>query len=120
MPDIESLVDATLRVFNERDPDARLRVMAEVYDRDIVFTDAEDTLRGHAAVSDKVQGLLDSAPGFDFTPDGPAHVLGDLIHAPWTFGPPDGEPVVRGVDMSLVADGKVVRLYTLLLGQAGG
>jgi hypothetical protein len=116
MPDTETLVEATLRVFNERDPDTRLQIMGEVYADDIVFTDIEGTLRGHEAISEKVQGLLDSAPGFVFTPAGPATVLGDLIHAPWGFGPPDGEPVVRGVDVSLVADGKVVRLYTLLLG----
>ncbi|WP_018332423.1 nuclear transport factor 2 family protein [Actinomycetospora chiangmaiensis] len=119
MPEIETLVDATLRVFNERDPDARLRVMAEVYRDDIVFTDAEGSSRGHEAISEKVQGLLDSAPGFVFAPSGPAHVLDDLIHAPWTFGPPDGEPVVRGVDMSLVVDGKIARLYTVLVGQDG-
>lgn len=120
MPDTDTLVDATLHVFNERDPQARLQIMAEVYDEAIVFTDAEGSLTGHAAISEKVQGLLGSAPGFVFTHDGPAHLLGDLIHAPWTFGPPDGEPVVRGVDMSLVANGKVVRLYTALLGNAEG
>lgn len=120
MSDIDALVDATLRVFNERDPDARLRAMAEVYRDDIVFTDAEGSLRGHAAISEKVQGLLDAAPGFVFVPVGPAHVLDDLIHAPWAFGPPDGEPVVRGVDISLVVDGRVARLYTVLLGAADG
>ncbi|GLZ56388.1 nuclear transport factor 2 family protein [Actinomycetospora sp. NBRC 106378] len=120
MPDIDTLVDATLLVFNERDPEARLRAMAEVYADDIVFTDVEGSLHGHVAISEKVQGLLDSAPGFVFTQAGPAHVLDDLIHAPWTFGPADGEPVVRGVDMSLVVDGKVARLYTVLLGAADG
>ena len=120
MPDMENLVHATLRVFNERDPEARLQVMAEVYADDIVFTDVEGSLRGHAALSEKVQGLLDSAPGFVFTPVGEAHVLDDLIHAPWGFGPPDAEPVVRGVDMSLIADGKVARLYTVLVGAAEG
>ena len=120
MPDIETLVDATLRVFNERDPDARARLMAEVYREDIVFTDAEGSLRGHAAISEKIQGLLDPAPGFVFTPDGPGHLLGDLIHSAWSFGPPGGEPVVRGVDMSLVVDGQVARLYTLLLGDTEG
>lgn len=120
MPDIDTLVDATLRVFNERDPEARLRIMGEVYADDIVFTDVEGSLTGHAAISEKVQSLLDSAPGFVFAHAGPSHVLGDLIHAPWTFGPVDGEPVVRGIDISLVANGKVVRLYTALLGNAEG
>ena len=103
-----------LEVFNQRDPQQRRAVIERLYDPAVVFSDPEETVTGVDALDAKAQGLLDQAPGFVFALDGPVLVSADLGHASWRFGPKDGKPVVRGIDMALVKDGRIVRLYTVL------
>ncbi len=102
-------------VFNERDPQRRRAVIDRLYDPAVVFSDPEETVTGVDALDAKAQGLLDQAPGFVFAADGPVLVSDDLGHAAWRFGPEGGEPVVRGIDMAQVKDGRIVRLYTVLV-----
>ncbi|GAA4702525.1 hypothetical protein GCM10023215_47260 [Pseudonocardia yuanmonensis] len=116
MATIEELMKANLTgVFNERDAERRRAVIARTYAPDVEFSDPEETLRGHEAIDAKAQKLLDEAPGFAFTPDGPVRVADDLGYLAWNFGPQGEPPVVRGVDVALVQDGLIARLYTLLL-----
>jgi hypothetical protein len=116
LPSIDELMHANLlEVFGERDPVRRKAAIGRTYAPDVVFSDPEGTVTGHDALDAKAQGLLDSSPGFVFTPGGSAHVVDDLGHLAWEFGPAGGPPVVRGADIALVRDGLIVRLYTLLL-----
>lgn len=103
-----------LHVFGERDAARRRAVIAETYAEDVVFADPEGAVTGHAALDAKAQALLDAAPGLVFAPDGPVRQSQDLGHLAWTFGPPDGEPVAAGIDVALVADGRITRLWTVL------
>jgi hypothetical protein len=113
---IAELMKANLEeVFNERDPERRRAVIARTYAPGVEFSDPEETLTGHEALDAKAQKLLDEAPDFAFTPDGPVRVAADLGHLAWNFGPAGGAPVVRGMDIALVEDGLIARLYTLLL-----
>jgi hypothetical protein len=103
-----------LGVFNERDAGRRRAAIARTYAPDVVFSDPESTVTGTDALDAKAQGLLEGAPGFEFAPDGPVRVAADLGHLAWGFGPPGQPPVIRGVDVALVADGRIARLWTLL------
>ncbi|MDL5155039.1 nuclear transport factor 2 family protein [Actinomycetospora termitidis] len=115
MASIEDLMWTNLlEVFGERDPDRRAAAIARTYASDVVFADPEESLTGHEALRAKAQSLLDQAPGFVFAADGAVHVVDDLGHLSWTFGPDGGEPVVRGTDIALVRDGVIARLYTFL------
>jgi hypothetical protein len=110
---IDELMRANLLgVFGERDAVRRKATIAETYAPDVVFSDPEGTETGHDA---KAQGLLDRSPGFVFAPAGPVHVVRDLGHLAWAFGPEGQPPVVRGVDVALVRDGLIASLYTFLL-----
>ena len=112
---VESLMRATLlEVFGERDAERRLAAIRRTYAEDVVFSDREEVITGHAALDAKAQKLLDDAPGFVFSPVGPAHVAQDLGHQAWAFGPPGQDPVVSGMDIALVRDGRIVSLYTIL------
>lgn len=112
---IDDLMTANLlRVFGERDAAARRAVIADTYAEDVVFSDPEESVTGHAALDAKAQGLLDAAPGFVFAPDGPVRQAQDLGHLAWTFGPAGGEPVASGIDIALVRDGRIAQLWTLL------
>ncbi|MEV5717900.1 MarR family winged helix-turn-helix transcriptional regulator [Amycolatopsis mediterranei] len=46
---------------------------------------------------------------------GPVLVNHDLGHLAWELGPEGAPPVVRGIDVALVEDGVIKKLYTMLL-----
>lgn len=101
-------------VFNQRDPEKRAAAISEVYGPDIVFYEADDSASGTAALQARVQQLLDGAPGFVFTPVGQPAINHDLGRQPWTFGPPDGPPVVFGTDIARISDDRIQALYVFV------
>ena len=103
-------------VFNETDQQRRAAVIAELFADDAVFTDAEQTATGHEELAATVTGLLAQGPGFVFTPAGVFRGVGSLGMRPWRLGPPGGEPVVGGLDVVEVVDGRISGLWTLLDG----
>ena len=103
-----------LDVFGERDPQARAAAIEEIYTEQVTFTDPDEVVVGRAALGAKAQKLLDDSPGLVFTPAGPARIAGDLVMLGWHLGPAGQPPVVSGVDIALVADGRITAIYTLL------
>jgi len=113
---IDQLMHANLlEVFGERDPERRRAAIARTYTPDVEFSDPEETVTGHEAIHAKAEAILAGAPDFAFSPGGPLHVVHNLGYLPWHFGPADGPPAVRGVDIALVRDGLIASVYTLLL-----
>ncbi len=103
-------------VFGERDPGRRRAAADATYTADVQFVDPKETVVGVAALEAKAAALLEGAPGFVFAEAGPAYVAGDLAALAWTFGPADGEPVARGVDVITVREGRIGVVRTLLAG----
>jgi hypothetical protein len=113
---IDALVHRNLMdVFNERDPARRSKAIAEVYAEDVTFTDAAGAITGREALDRKAQEILDGAPPeFAFRPAGPSRQVGDLAMLSWHLGPEGAPPVVSGTDISLVRDGRIASVHTLL------
>ena len=115
MPTAVALLERMIEgVFNEPDADRRAAVIAEIFTEDVVFTDAERTVTGHAELGDTVTGLLAQRPGLAFTPSGPFRGVGDLGMRSWRLGPPGGDPVLGGLDVAQVVDGRIARLWTII------
>ncbi len=113
-PTAEQLLERMLQgVFNEPDPQRRAEVVDEVFAADVVFADAERTATGREELAATVTGLLAQGPGLVFTPAGPFRGVADLGMRPWRLGPPGGEPVLGGLDVAQVVDGRIARLWTL-------
>lgn len=113
---LETLMNSNLlEVFGERDEKRRAEAIARTYAPDVVFSDPEETVVGRDAVNAKAQKLLDGAPGFVFTASGPVRRAQDLGYLEWSFGPEGQPPVVRGIDIGLVENGVLAKLYTLLV-----
>jgi hypothetical protein len=111
----EQLLDRMLHeVFDEPDADRRAAVIAEVFTADTAFVDAERSVRGRTELAAEVTGLLAQGPGLVFTPTGSFRGVGDLGMRSWALGPPGGDPVLRGLDVVHVVDGRIARLWTLL------
>ncbi len=103
-----------LDVFNQRNSEQRATPIGEIYGPDIVFYEAEGSITGTAALQDRVQQLLDGAPGLVFTPVGQPAINHDLGRQPWTFGPPDGPPVVFGTDIARIDGDRIKELYVFV------
>ena len=101
-------------VFGERDADRRRATAEAIYADDVRFVDPEETVVGVDAVVAKAAGLLDGAPGFVFTDDGPAYSAGARVALAWRFGPAGAEPVARGIDVLTIVDGRIAEVLTLL------
>ena len=101
-------------VFSERDPGRRLEVIARNYTEDVIWTDPDGTTHGHEAMNEQAQKLLDRMPDFAFSAAGPVHVSRDLGLLAFNLGLPEQPPAVSGIDVALVRDGRIARLYTLL------
>lgn len=110
----ELMITNLLQVFGERDAARRRAVIAETYTADVVFADPDGSVTGHDALDAKAQALLDAAPGFVFAADGVVRQSQDLGHLAWTFGPAGGDPVAAGIDVAVVEEGRIARLWTLL------
>jgi len=118
MATIEELMRANLlEVFNERDGDRRRGAIDRTYVTGVRFSDPEESVTGRDALDAKAQRILDEAPGFVFSPGGAVYVNHDLGYLRWNFGPQGEPPAVRGVDIAHVEDGRIVRVYTLLLSE---
>ncbi|GAA3555823.1 hypothetical protein GCM10022197_08760 [Microlunatus spumicola] len=103
-------------VFNEPDAERRAAVVAEVFAEDVVFTDPGAVVTGRVALEAAITGLLAQGPGFVFSPAGPFRGVGGLGSRPWRLGPPGGDPVLAGLDVVEVVDGRIARLWTMLDG----
>ena len=108
MPDANELLRINLQeVTSERDPEKRWAAIERAYVEDLRFLDSEAEVVGRQAFSDRIQKILAGAPAdFVLEVDGPAYVGPDTAAQPWRFGPP-GNPVIHGMDVLTLRDGKV-------------
>ena len=110
----ELLLENLFAVFNVRDPQRRLEAIARNYTEDVVWSDPDGTMRGHAEMNEQAQKLLDRMPDFVFSAAGPVHVSRDLGLLAFNLGVPEQPPTASGIDVALVRDGRIACLYTLL------
>ena len=114
MPDPKELLQLNLQVFSERDPEKRRAAIGRTYTEDVRFIDDDGETVGREALDTRAQKILDDAPGdFALEEDGLEYVSSDTAVRPWRFGPP-GSPVVRGIDILTVRDGRVSVVRTLI------
>jgi SnoaL-like domain len=110
----ELLLANLFAVFSERDRERRLQVIARNYTEDVIWTDPDGTTQGHEELNEQAQKLLDRMPDFVFSAAGPVYVSRDLGLLAFNLGVPEQPPAVSGIDVALVRDGRIARLYTLL------
>ena len=114
----ELLLANLFAVFSERDPERRLQVIARNYTEDVIWSDPDGTTQGHEELNEQAQKLLDRMPDFAFSAAGPVHVSRDLGLLAFNLGVPEQPPAVSGIDVAVIRDGRIARLYTLLTAQS--
>jgi len=102
-------------VFNEHDADRRAAAIGELFTDDVTFTDQDRVVRGRDDLVAVVTGLLAAgAPDFTFTHVGDFRGVGELGMRAWSLGPAGGDAVAGGLDVIVVADGRIASLWTVL------
>ncbi|RWX74667.1 nuclear transport factor 2 family protein [Neorhizobium lilium] len=114
--DYDGLMQAHLyRVFAERDADKRRAAIRELYAETVTVFEPDAEATGHDGLDHTVEAILSKAPpSFVFGTFGPAvghHGIGRMR---WHFGPEGAPPVVSGLDVVEIVDGKIAKLYVFL------
>ena len=115
MSDTRELLHSNLHeVFSERDPQRRWAAIERTYTEDVRFIEPSGEVVGWQALSDRAQQLLDGPlAGFVHEEDGPPYVGTDSAALAWRVGPP-GEPIVRGIDIVTIRNGRLSVVRTLI------
>ncbi len=117
-PDATTIPDLMLRnlleVFGVRDPVARRAAIEELYDPEVRFGDPEGSGVGREAIDAAAQTVLDRFPDFHFAPAAPPTAVGDLGRLAWEMRTPDDVVTVRGMDIALIAAGRITRFWVFV------
>ena len=101
-------------VFGQRDSAHRKVAISQLYTEDCIFFEAEEQIVGRDALNEKVERILQEAPGFVFRLVGSPQVNHDHGRLQWQFGPNGAPPVVTGMDIAVFAQKKIRALYAFI------
>ena len=109
------LMERNLReVFGQRVSERLKVAISELYAEACTFFEAEEQIVGRDAINEKVEHILQDAPGFVFRLVGSPQVNHDHGRLQWQFGPSGATPVVTGMDVAVFERGRIRSLYTFL------
>jgi hypothetical protein len=109
------LLSANLhRIFDETDVEKRKAAIVELWDEQGVFIDPEGLHEGSEKLSAAVTALQRHFPGFVFKETSPVQENCGAGRIAWEYGAPGQAPVVRGIDVGVMMDGKLVALYVFI------
>jgi hypothetical protein len=107
MTDIETTVDSYLDMWNETDPRRRDEVISRAWTTDGHYVDPLLEAAGHDALSEMVNGVQAQFPGHRFRRTTAVDTHHDRVRFGWELAGPDGTVAVAGIDVGVVADGKL-------------
>ena len=101
-------------VFGEGDAARRRAVIAELYNDDCMLYVPPGVFVGHEALDKFAGDLRATHPHFVYTPHGQPQALHNAGRLQWGSGPRGEPPDYTGLDVIIVRDGKIARLYVFL------
>ena len=112
MTDFAALAGRYIDVWNATDPEARGRLVAEVWAEDARYVDPLVEAEGREQIAATIGAVQGQFPGYEFRLSGPVDGHHDQVRFGWELGPA-GEPApIAGFDVA-VLDGRG-RLRTVL------
>src|SRR3954452_20339061 len=112
MSDFPTLAERYIAVWNETDPDARRRAVAELWTDDARYVDPLGEAQGPAEIAATIGAVQGRFPGFVFRLTGPVDGHHDQLRFSWELGPAGRPAPIAGSDVA-VTDGNG-RLRTVL------
>src|SRR3954451_237315 len=109
MADVNTVVDAYIAMWNERDPDARRAIVAEAWSPAATYLDPLMSGEGPDGIDAMVAGAQAQFPGQRFKLTAGPHHLHDRVLLAWRRVDKDGgAEVARGVDYATIdGDGRL-------------
>ncbi|MGR6917055.1 nuclear transport factor 2 family protein [[Actinomadura] parvosata] len=110
-----NLIDRYIACWNETDPEARAKAVAELWTEDGTYTDPLADVAGHAGIAAVIEGAQGMFPGLVFTPGDLYDAHHHIARFTWHLGPEGGEPVAVGFDVvELAEDGRIRKVLGFL------
>ncbi|PZG02575.1 nuclear transport factor 2 family protein [Nonomuraea aridisoli] len=110
-----NLVERYVAVWNETDPAARAKAVAELWTEDATYTDPLADVAGHDGIAAVIEGAQGMFPGLVFTPGDQYDTHHHTARFTWHLGPKDGDPVAIGFDVvELAEDGRIRKVLGFL------
>jgi len=112
----EDLAQRYIDAWNETDPEARGRAVAELYAPDARYVDPMVDAAGRDAITATIGAVQAQFPGFVFRLAGPVDAHHDQARFCWEFGPADAAPApVAGFDVAVRnGEGRLVSVLGFL------
>lgn len=104
MSDMNELVARYIDVWNQKDPAARRAAVGALWADDGRYVDPLADVAGHDGIDAVIAAVQAQFPGFVFRLGRPVDAHHRLARFTWELGPQDGEAVVVGFDVAVLAD----------------
>lgn len=112
--DAKFITENHLALWNERDATKRPEIIGKIYSADIEMIDRHFTAAGHKQVEGFVIGLQTKSPESRFSPTRPIEYHHNIIRMFWQSGPPSKPNAATGMDLFVIENGKVEKLYVFV------
>jgi hypothetical protein len=108
MKDANAVVDSYIATWNERDPEARLALVAATFADDANYLDPLMSGSGIKGIDAMIAAAQQQFPGHHFTLSSGPDAHNNHIRFSWTLAPAGAEAVAGGSDFArLGADGRI-------------
>jgi hypothetical protein len=112
MPDINTVVDSYIAMWNEPDPDARRRLVAQTMTDDATYVDPLMQGEGVDQITTMIGAAQQQFPGHRFALHTAPDAHHDSVRFSWSLRADGAEPAAIGVDFASVADDGRLRKVT--------
>jgi catechol 2,3-dioxygenase-like lactoylglutathione lyase family enzyme len=109
-----ALVERHIQIWNEKDEAKRTALMNEAYASNVEMVDRHFIASGYTEITGFVNGLQEKNPTFWFTHVKPIDTHHNIARLFWQFGSKENPAAVTGMDLFVIENGKVQKLYVFV------
>lgn len=110
MSNLTDLIDRYIAMWNETDDVRRRELIARVWTEEARYLDPALESEGRSGIDAMVRSVQERFPGHRFRRTSEVDAHHDRVRFCWELGPESGAAVVKGVDMGVVADGRLAAI----------
>jgi hypothetical protein len=111
MPTPEQIAERYLAAFNERDPQARRRILEALCEDETTYTDPHVDAHGPGEIDAFIAATQDRFPGFAFSLAGPVDAHHNQMRFQWQAGQANNGAEYLGFDVIVTRAGKIRSVY---------
>jgi hypothetical protein len=108
---VAKIVDRHLKIWNTRHAAERITGIPLTYAEDVVIGEPAAWFSGFAGIELAIKAVQAQMPGMDLAVTGPIQTTGDMSTYTWALAGKDGNPVVKGRDVTRVKHERIISRY---------